>query len=50
MTGFHAFDKDAYRREDDLLDAALYSALVALGDGTEKRWEQTQARGVIGAA
>jgi hypothetical protein len=40
LTGFHAFDKDAYRREDDLLDAAMYSALVSLGDGTEARWSK----------
>jgi hypothetical protein len=38
VTGFRAFDKDAYRREDDLFDAAMYAALVSLGDGTEARW------------
>ena len=40
VTGFRAFDKDAYKREDDLLDAAMYAALVALGDGTEARWSK----------
>jgi hypothetical protein len=38
MTGFKTFDKEAYKREDDLLDAAVYSVLVSLGDGTEARW------------
>jgi hypothetical protein len=38
VTGFRAFDKDAYRREDDLFDAAMYAVLVSLGDGTEMRW------------
>jgi hypothetical protein len=38
VTGFRAFDKDAYRREDDLFDAAMYAVLVSLGDGTEARW------------
>jgi hypothetical protein len=37
VTGFRAFDKDAYRREDDLYDAAMYAALISLGDGTEAR-------------
>ena len=37
VTGFRAFDKDAYRREDDLFDAAMYAVLVSLGDGTEAR-------------
>ena len=32
VTGFRAFDKDAYRREDDLYDAAMYAALVSFGD------------------
>jgi hypothetical protein len=36
--GYHAFDKDSYRREDDLYDAATYAALVTLGDGNEQRW------------
>jgi hypothetical protein len=40
VTGFRAFDKDAYRREDDLFDAAIYSVLVSLGDGTEMRWSK----------
>jgi hypothetical protein len=40
VTGFRAFDKDAYRREDDLFDAAMYAALVSLGDGTEARWSR----------
>jgi hypothetical protein len=40
LTGFRAFDKDAYRREDDLFDAATYSMLVSLGDGTEMRWSK----------
>jgi hypothetical protein len=38
VTGFKTFDKDAYKREDDLLDACVYSVLVALGDGLEARW------------
>jgi hypothetical protein len=40
VTGFRAFDKDAYRREDDLFDAAMYAVLVSLGDGTEARWSE----------
>jgi hypothetical protein len=40
VTGFRAFDKDAYRREDDLYDAAMYAALISLGDGTEARWSR----------
>jgi hypothetical protein len=40
VTGFRAFDKDAYRREDDLFDAAMYAALVSLGNGTELRWSR----------
>jgi hypothetical protein len=42
VTGFRAFDKDAYRREDDLFDAAMYAVLVSLGDGTEARWSRLQ--------
>jgi hypothetical protein len=38
VTGFTTFDKEAYKREDDLLDAAVYSILVSLDDGTEARW------------
>jgi hypothetical protein len=37
-TGFRAFDKDAYCREGDLFDAAIYAVLVSPGDGTEARW------------
>jgi hypothetical protein len=40
VTGFRAFDKDSYRREDDLFDAAMYAVLVSLGDGTEMRWSK----------
>jgi hypothetical protein len=40
VTGFRCFDKEAYKREDDLLDAAVYSVLVSLGDGTEQRWSR----------
>jgi hypothetical protein len=40
VTGFRAFDKDAYRREDDLFDAAMYAALVSLDDGREMRWSR----------
>jgi hypothetical protein len=40
VTGFKCFDKDSYRREDDLLDAAVYSVLVSLGDGVEQRWSK----------
>jgi hypothetical protein len=36
--GFRAFDKESYRREDDLFDAAMYAALVSLDDGREMRW------------
>jgi hypothetical protein len=38
VTGFRAFDKDSYRREDDLFDAAMYAALVSIGSGIEARW------------
>jgi hypothetical protein len=44
VTGFKTFDKDSYKREDDLLDAAVYSVLVSLGDGTEARWSQLKTR------
>jgi hypothetical protein len=40
VTGFRAFGKDAYRREDDLFGAAMYTVLVSLGDGTEARWSR----------
>ena len=51
VTGFRAFDKDAYRREDDLYDAAMYAALISLGDGTEARWSRLNgAQGGKGAA
>jgi hypothetical protein len=40
VTNFKTFDKDAYKREDDLLDAAVYAALVAFGNGTELMWSQ----------
>jgi hypothetical protein len=40
VTGFRAFDKEAYRREDDLFDATMYAVLVSLGDGTEARWSR----------
>ena len=40
VTGFKAFDKEAYRREDDLYDAAMYATLVSLGHGTEARWSR----------
>ena len=45
VTGFRAFDKDAYRREDDLFDAAMYAVLVSLGDGTEMRWSKLKGVG-----
>jgi hypothetical protein len=38
VTGFKAFDKDAYKREDDLFDATTYAALVGLGDGRDQQW------------
>jgi hypothetical protein len=38
VTGFKTFDKDSYKREDDLLDAAVYSILLSLGDGVKNRW------------
>jgi hypothetical protein len=40
VTGFRAFDKDAYRREDDLFDAVMHAVLVSPGDGTEARWSR----------
>jgi hypothetical protein len=40
VTGFKTFDKDSCKREDDLLDAAVYSVLVSLGDGTEAHWSR----------
>jgi hypothetical protein len=40
LTGFKLFDKEASKREDDLLDAALYGVLVGLGDGLEQRWSR----------
>jgi hypothetical protein len=40
VTNFKTFDKDAYKREDDLLDAAVYAMLVSFGSGTEMRWSQ----------
>jgi hypothetical protein len=40
VTGFKTFDKEAYKREDDLLDAAVYSILLSLGDGTKMRWSR----------
>ena len=40
VTGFRGFDKEAYRREDDLFDAAMYAVLVSLGEGTEARWSR----------
>jgi hypothetical protein len=44
VTGFRAFDKDAYKREDDLYDTAMYAALISLGDGTEARWSRRNAK------
>jgi hypothetical protein len=38
VTGFRTFDKDSYKREDDLFDAAIYAALVGLGDGLAGLW------------
>ena len=38
--GYHAYDKDSYRREDDLYDCATYAALISLGDGNEARWNR----------
>ena len=40
VTGFRAFDKDSYKREDDLFDAAMYAALVSIGDGVAMRWSK----------
>jgi hypothetical protein len=40
VTGFKTFDREAYKREDDLLDAAVYSILLSLGDGTEAQWSR----------
>jgi hypothetical protein len=40
VTGFRAFDKDAYKREDDLLNACMYAALVSRGGVTEMRWSR----------
>ena len=47
VTGFRAFDKDAYCREDDLFDAAMYAVLASLGDGTEAPLVAAQTRGLI---
>jgi hypothetical protein len=38
VTDFKCFDKDSYKREDDLFDAAMYSVLAMIGDGTEAHW------------
>jgi hypothetical protein len=38
VTGFKTFDKESYKREDDLLDACVYSILISLDDGTEAHW------------
>ena len=40
LTEFKLFDKDSFRREDDLLDAACYAVLVGLGDGITQRWSR----------
>jgi hypothetical protein len=40
VTGFRAFDKDSHKREDDLFDAAMYAALVSIGDGVAMRWSK----------
>jgi hypothetical protein len=40
VCGFHAFDKEAYKREDDLFDAFTYSVLKGLGDGAAVRWDK----------
>jgi hypothetical protein len=47
VTGFRAFDKDAYRREDDLFDATMYAVLASLGDGTEARWSRLRRASAI---
>jgi hypothetical protein len=44
VTGFKTFDRDAYKREDDLLDACVYSVLLGLGDGTEARWSKLKGQ------
>jgi hypothetical protein len=38
VTGFKAFDREAYKREDDLFDATAYAALVGLGDARDRAW------------
>jgi hypothetical protein len=38
LCGFRALDKEAYRRENDPFDAAMYVTLVYLVDGTENQW------------
>jgi hypothetical protein len=40
VIGFRAFDKNAYPREDDLFDAAMYAVLVSFGGATEARWSR----------
>jgi hypothetical protein len=45
VTWFKTFDKDSYKREDDLLNAAVYAAVVALGDGVEQRWSRLRRAG-----
>jgi hypothetical protein len=42
---FRAFDKNAYRREDDLFDAAMHSVLLSLGDGTGARFRLKRVAG-----
>jgi hypothetical protein len=45
VTGFKCFDKDSYKREDDLFDAAMYSVLAMIGDGTEAEWTRLKRTG-----
>jgi hypothetical protein len=48
VTGFRAFDKDAYRREDDIFDAKMYAELMSLGDATEARSRLKQVPRIAG--
>jgi len=40
LTGYRLFDRDSFRREDDVYDAATHAALIGLGDGREEMWSK----------
>jgi hypothetical protein len=41
--GYRAYDKDSYKREDDLYDAAIYAALVTLGTASKSAGTRSSA-------